>query len=90
MTCFNLDEYVGLPVGHEQSYRATIARELTDGLRAGADIAPTRGAPRLVTWREAAMILAGYPDDRLSRRPLRAVADRFIAASTGRGPSRRW
>jgi glucosamine-6-phosphate deaminase len=36
VTCFNLDEYVGLPQGHEQSYRATIARELTDGL----DIAP--------------------------------------------------
>ena len=32
VTCFNLDEYVGLPAGHEQSYRATIARELTDGL----------------------------------------------------------
>ena len=32
VTCFNLDEYVGLPVGHKQSYRATIARELTDGL----------------------------------------------------------
>jgi NADH-quinone oxidoreductase subunit E len=39
------------------------ARELTDGLRAGADLVPTRGAPRLVTWREAATILAGYPDD---------------------------
>jgi NADH-quinone oxidoreductase subunit E len=39
------------------------ARELVDGLRAGADIAPTRGAPRLVTWREAARILAGFPDD---------------------------
>jgi NADH-quinone oxidoreductase subunit E len=38
------------------------ATELVDGLRAGADIAPTRGAPRLVTWREAARILAGYPD----------------------------
>ena len=38
VTCFNLDEYVGLPDGHEQSYRATIARELTDGL----DIAPSR------------------------------------------------
>jgi glucosamine-6-phosphate deaminase len=36
--CFNLDEYVGLPAGHEQSYRATIARELTDGL----DIDPSR------------------------------------------------
>jgi glucosamine-6-phosphate deaminase len=32
VTCFNLDEYVGLRKGHEQSYRATIARELTDGL----------------------------------------------------------
>ena len=39
------------------------AIELVDGLRAGAEIAPTRGAPRLVTWREAARILAGYPDD---------------------------
>jgi NADH-quinone oxidoreductase subunit E len=39
------------------------ARELVDGLRAGADIAPSRGASRLVTWREAARILAGYPDD---------------------------
>ena len=38
VTCFNLDEYVGLPEGHEQSYRATIARELTDGL----DIPPAR------------------------------------------------
>jgi len=39
------------------------ARELVDGLRSGADIAPTRGAPRLVTWKEAASILAGFPDD---------------------------
>jgi len=39
------------------------ARELVNGLRAGADVAPTRGAPRLVNWREAAKILAGFPDD---------------------------
>jgi NADH-quinone oxidoreductase subunit E len=39
------------------------ARALVDGLRAGADVAPTRGAPRLVNWKQAAMILAGYPDD---------------------------
>jgi glucosamine-6-phosphate deaminase len=37
VSCFNLDEYVALPLSpdggvHEQSYRATIARELTDGL----------------------------------------------------------
>jgi glucosamine-6-phosphate deaminase len=41
VTCFNLDEYVGLPARdggvHEQSYRATIARELTDGLGIGPD-----------------------------------------------------
>jgi glucosamine-6-phosphate deaminase len=37
VTCFNLDEYVGLPTGHEQSYRATIARELTDGLGIGPE-----------------------------------------------------
>jgi glucosamine-6-phosphate deaminase len=37
VTCFNLDEYVGLPDGHEQSYRATIARELTDGLGISPD-----------------------------------------------------
>ncbi len=29
---FTLDEYVGLPPGHEQTYRATIGRELTDHL----------------------------------------------------------
>ena len=39
------------------------AKALVDGLRAGEDIAPTRGAQRLVTWKQAAMILAGYPDD---------------------------
>ena len=38
------------------------ARDLVDGLRAGKDIAPSRGAPRLVTWKQAARILAGYPD----------------------------
>lgn len=30
--CFTLDEYVGLPAGHPESYRTTIARELTDSL----------------------------------------------------------
>jgi NADH-quinone oxidoreductase subunit E len=38
------------------------ARDLVDGLRAGADVAPTRGAPRLCTWRQASRILAGFPD----------------------------
>jgi glucosamine-6-phosphate deaminase len=30
--CFTLDEYVGLPVGHRETYRETIFRELTDGI----------------------------------------------------------
>jgi glucosamine-6-phosphate deaminase len=34
---FNLDEYVGLPDGHEQTYLATIHRELTDGLGLARD-----------------------------------------------------
>ena len=38
------------------------ARDLVDGLRAGADVKPTRGAPRLCTWQQASRILAGYPD----------------------------
>src|SRR6516162_3940147 len=39
------------------------ARELVDSLRAGQDIAPSRGAPRLATWKQAARILACFPDD---------------------------
>ena len=39
------------------------ARELVDGLRSGAEVSPSRGAPRLCTWKEAARILAGFPDD---------------------------
>ncbi len=39
------------------------ARELVDGLRSGDYPAPSRGAERLVNWREAALILAGFPDD---------------------------
>jgi glucosamine-6-phosphate deaminase len=35
--CFTLDEYVGLPPGHPESYRATIARELTDALGISTD-----------------------------------------------------
>jgi NADH-quinone oxidoreductase subunit E len=40
------------------------ARNLVDGLRSGAEgISPTRGAPRLCTWKQASRILAGFPDD---------------------------
>ncbi|MEZ0578322.1 glucosamine-6-phosphate deaminase [Nocardioides sp. MH1] len=65
--CFNLDEYVGLPPGHPQSYRATIARELTDAL----GIAPDRvhgpdpeeaGLPTAGERYEAAIAAAGGID----------------------------
>jgi NADH-quinone oxidoreductase subunit E len=38
------------------------ARALVDGLRSGAGVTPSRGAPRLCTWRQASRILAGFPD----------------------------
>ena len=38
------------------------ARDLVDGLRSGADVTPTRGAPRLCTWKQAGRILAGFGD----------------------------
>jgi NADH-quinone oxidoreductase subunit E len=39
------------------------ARDVVDGLRSGsADVRPTRGAPRQVTWKQAGRILAGFPD----------------------------
>jgi NADH-quinone oxidoreductase subunit E len=37
------------------------ATELVDQLREGAEVHSTRG-PRLVTWREAERVLAGFPD----------------------------
>jgi NADH-quinone oxidoreductase subunit E len=37
-------------------------RELVDGLRSGSDVSPSRGAPRLCTWKQASQILAGFPD----------------------------
>lgn len=64
VTTFNLDEYVGLPPGHEQSYLATIRRQLTDPL--GIDPArvhgpdPTEaGLPTAGERYEAAIAAAG-------------------------------
>jgi glucosamine-6-phosphate deaminase len=37
VTCFTLDEYVGLPPGHPQTYRETVFRELTDDLGIARD-----------------------------------------------------
>src|SRR6267154_4824677 len=39
------------------------AKKLVDDLRSGAEgISPTRGAPRVCTWKQASRILAGFPD----------------------------
>jgi glucosamine-6-phosphate deaminase len=62
---FLLDEYVGLPPGHPQSYRATIARELTDALGLPADRVqgpdPT-DVPGAGAAYEAALVEAGGVD----------------------------
>jgi len=62
---FLLDEYVGLPPGHPQSYRATIARELTDDLGLPADRVqgpdPT-DVPSAGAAYEAALVEAGGVD----------------------------
>jgi glucosamine-6-phosphate deaminase len=67
VTTFNLDEYVGLPPGHVQSYLATIRRELTDELGIdparvhGPDPSP-EGLPSAGERYEAAIAQAGGVD----------------------------
>jgi NADH-quinone oxidoreductase subunit E len=51
------------------------ARQLADDLRAGNQVAPTRGPSRLVTWREAARILAGFNDELATEGPPAGPAD---------------
>ena len=63
--CFLLDEYVGLPPGHPQTYRETIFRELTDALGIARDRVaspdpsdPEHAGPRY----EEALLAAGGVD----------------------------
>ncbi|NHC23940.1 NADH-quinone oxidoreductase subunit NuoE [Nocardioides sp. IC4_145] len=44
------------------------AVQLVDDLRAGNEVRSTRG-PRICTWREAARVLAGFPDGRADEGP---------------------
>lgn len=65
--CFTLDEYVGLPPGHPESYRQTILRELTDDLGIDRDRVhspdPTPdGLPSAGERYEAAIVAAGGID----------------------------
>ena len=40
------------------------AADVVDRLRAGQDVAPTRGADKVVTFKEMSRVLAGFPDGR--------------------------
>ncbi len=40
------------------------ARELVDQLRSGQDVAPSRGAAKVCTFKEVSRVLAGFPDGR--------------------------
>ncbi|MFC5997364.1 NADH-quinone oxidoreductase subunit NuoE [Quadrisphaera sp. GCM10027208] len=40
------------------------ARDVVDRLRAGQDVAPTRGAAKVCTFKEVSRVLAGFPDGR--------------------------
>jgi NADH-quinone oxidoreductase subunit E len=44
------------------------ATQLVDDLRAGAEVTSTRG-PRIVTWRQAERVLAGFPDGLVDEGP---------------------
>jgi NADH-quinone oxidoreductase subunit E len=44
------------------------ATQLVDDLRSGAEVRSTRG-PRIVTWRQAERVLAGYPDGLVDEGP---------------------
>ena len=44
------------------------ATQLVDDLRSGAEVTSTRG-PRIVTWRQAERVLAGYPDGLVDEGP---------------------
>ena len=61
------------------------ACELVDELRAGREITSTRG-PRVVTWRQAERVLAGFPDGRADEGPTSSAESRLglqIAAERG-------
>jgi NADH-quinone oxidoreductase subunit E len=73
-----------------------LARKLVDDLRAGGDVAPTRGPGRLCTWREASAVLAGFPDGQAGQGPqagaptlagLRLAAERGWTAPPPGGPA---
>jgi NADH-quinone oxidoreductase subunit E len=68
------------------------ARDLVDRLRAGDPPSPTRGAGPVCTWREAARVLAGFPDGRVNEGPSAGDASLVglrLARERGESPQRR-
>jgi NADH-quinone oxidoreductase subunit E len=51
------------------------ARQLADDLRAGNPVAPTRGPGRLVNFRAASRVLAGFNDGLATEGPTAGPAD---------------
>jgi NADH-quinone oxidoreductase subunit E len=51
------------------------ARQLTDDLRSGRPVTPSRGPRRLCTFREASRILAGLPDGQAADGPAAGPPD---------------
>ena len=84
--CFTLDEYVGLPDGHPETYRETIFRELTDGLdiardRVASPDASDPSTPALATRRRSSPPAAST---------CRCSASAPTATSPSTSPARRW
>ena len=63
------------------------AIELVDDLREGIEVHSTRG-PRIVTWREAERVLAGFPDDLADEGPAAGPASLVGLASPARTAGR--
>jgi glucosamine-6-phosphate deaminase len=65
--CFTLDEYVGLPAGHAQTYRETILAQVTDDLGIARQHVTSpdpdpEGLPEAGARYEAALVAAGGVD----------------------------
>ena len=68
------------------------ARDLVDGLRSGNPPSPTRGPGPVCTWREAARVLAGFPDGRVHEGPSagpESLVGLELARERGEAPKRR-
>ena len=86
--CFTLDEYVGLPDGHPQTYRETIFREVTDDLGIRASASGPRTRPPTGCRTRASATRPRSPPPAVSTCRCWASAATGTSPSTSRG--RRW